>query len=127
MPAANDPPVWFIAPAEIRFTTFVALTLPASVMSPVLVVSASVLAPPVSVTGPATSNGLLFTSAKPALVLNAPSVSIWLVGWVRLAKVPALPVRLATVNGPPVWVIGPVESSRRVAAMALFRSARRQC
>ena len=74
-----------------------------------------------SVTGPATSNGLLFTNAKPAVVLNAPSCSIWLAGWVRSAKVPALPVRLATVNGPPVWVIGPVESSLRVAAVALFR------
>ena len=88
-----------IAPAEIRSTTFAALTLPASVMSPVLVVSASVLAPPVSCTGPATSNDLLFTSAKPAVVLNAPNVSIRLVGCVRLAKVPALPVRLATGQG----------------------------
>ncbi len=78
--AFSAPPDWLIAPAEVRSRMFVALTLPANVMAPVRVASASVLATPVSVTGPPTSNDLLFTSAKPAVVLNAPSVPTRLVG-----------------------------------------------
>ena len=78
-------------------------------MSPVVVVSASVLAAPVSVHRAGHKQRLVVYQANPAVVLNAPSLSIWLAGWVRLAKVPALPVRLATVKGPPVSVIDPVE------------------
>ena len=54
VPAVITPEDWLMVPAEARLTVLVALTLPASVSPPVVVVNASVLAAPVSLTGPLT-------------------------------------------------------------------------
>ncbi len=96
------PPDWLIDPAETRLSTLLALTLPASVRPPVLVISSSVLAAPVSLTAPATVSASLSVNAKPAVVENAPSVPTRLVACVRLADVAAVPVKVPMSIKPPV-------------------------
>ena len=54
VPAVITPADWLMVPAETRLTVLVALTLPVSVSPPDVVVSARVLAAPVSATGPLT-------------------------------------------------------------------------
>ena len=117
------PAVWLMAPAELRSSTSVALTLPASVNPPVLVVSANVLAAPVSLTGPATFSASLLVSAKPAVVVKAPSVPTRLVIWPRLAEVEALPVSDVALIEPADWLIVPAET-RLSALVALTLPAR---
>src|ERR1700722_2725771 len=121
--AVIEPEFWLIAPADTRSIAFAALTLPARVRSPLVVVSAKVLPAPVSLTGPLTSSDWLLVNAKPPVVLNAPRVPTVLVAWVRLADIPApvrLPVRTAAVIEPDVWLIVPAEiRSTILAALTL--------
>src|SRR5208337_1494198 len=122
VPARIDPPDWLIVPAEARASPLLALTSPARVRPPVLVVSASVLAAPVSLTGPFTSSASLSVSARPAVVANAPSVPTRLVAWPRLAEV-ALPVSVPALIDPPDWLIVPAEA-RASPLLALTSPAR---
>ncbi len=97
--------------------------MPAKVRLPVLVVSASVLAAPVSLTAPSTSSASLSVRAKPAPVETAPNVPTRLVGRVRLAEATALPVRNAARIEPPAWTIEPAET-RSSTFVALTLPAR---